>query len=113
MRDHVDTRNNVQLWGEIGTIGYYSERRVVDVFSCRLQNRDILRQIESLHGVRRLLATANFRWLRTDTACTTSTFELVMYNYDPSVVDLPWNIVKEWVISTDWVPVGRVALARQ
>ncbi len=113
LRDNVDAQANIELWGEIGTVAYYSERRVVDVFSCRLQNRNVLRQIRTLRGVRRLLADVNFRWLRADTACTPSTHKLVMYNYEPSAMDLPRNIIKQWVISTDWVAIGRVALARQ
>ena len=112
LRDNVDAQANIQLWGEIGTVAYYSERRLVDVFSCRVNNRDIRRQVEALRGVRRLLARANFRWLRTDTACTPSAYELVMYNFYPSVVDLPPNVLKEWLISTDWVPIGRVVLVR-
>ncbi|HZG69546.1 MAG TPA: hypothetical protein VEZ12_22625, partial [Herpetosiphonaceae bacterium] len=78
----------------------------------RVNNRYIPRQVEALRGVRRLLARANFRWLRTDTACTPSAYELVMYNFYPSVVDLPPNVLKEWLISTDWVPMGRVVLVR-
>ena len=113
LRDNVDAQANIQLWGEIGTVAYYSERRLVDVFSCRVNNRNLRRQIEALRGVQRLLARTNFLWLRADTACTPSTYELVMYNYDPSFVDLPPNVLKEWLISTDWVPIGRVVLARQ
>ncbi len=111
--DNVDAEANIQVRGEIGTVAYYSERRLVDVFSCRLSNREIARQIQALRGVRGFLARANFRWLRTDTACTPPAYELVMYNYNASVVEFPPNALKEWVISTDWVPVGRVALARK
>ena len=113
LRDHVDARTNVQLRGEIGTVAYYSERRLVDVFSCRLINRDIRKQNAALRGIRRLIARTNFLWLRTDTACTPPRYELVMYNYYPSVVDLPPNVIKQWLISTDWVPNGRVVLVQR
>ena len=113
LRDNVDAKTNIQLRGEIGTVAYYSERRLVDVFSCRLNNKDILKQIEALHGARRLLARANFLWLRTDTACTPFTYELVMYNYDSSVEALPPNVMKQWQISTDWVRKGKVVMAQK
>ena len=99
--------------GEIGTVAYYSGRRLVDIFSCRLNNRAILQQNRTLRGAGRLLARANFYWLKTDTACAPTTYEFVMYNYDVSVADLPPNETKQWLISTDWVRVGKVVLARR
>lgn len=113
LHDNVDAQANIQVRGEIGTVAYYSERRLVDVFSCRVGNPETIRQIAALRGVRHFLARTNFRWLRTDSACTPPKYELVMYNYDVSVLEFPRNVVKEWVISTDWVPVGRVVLARK
>ena len=113
LRDNVDAQANVQLWGEIGTVAYYSERRLVDIFSCRLNNRDILQQNRALRGVRRLVANANSFWLKTDTACRPFAYELVMYNYDAPVGDLPPNELQQWLISTNWVRIGKVVLARR
>jgi hypothetical protein len=113
LRDHVDAEANIEVRGEIGTVAYYSERRLVDVFSCRVQNRDLLTQIEARRGISRLVARMNFFWLQTDTACTPSTYTLVMYNTDPARIDLPPHVMEQWLISTDWVAHGRVVLARQ
>ncbi len=102
----------MQVSGEIGTMAFYAQRRLADVFSCRLANHRIVEEARTLRGLQGAIMRANFYWLRADTACIPAKYELHMYSRaGPPVGVLP-DIMKSWEINSHWVPGGRVVLTR-
>ncbi|MBL0405498.1 hypothetical protein JKG68_16130 [Microvirga aerilata] len=119
LHSHVEPDANVRVYGgdkqvsgEIGTMAFYAERRLADVFSCRLANHRILEEARTLRGLQGALMRANFFWLRADTACVLAKYELHMGSRaGPPTGVLP-DVLKWWEINTHWVPEGRVVLTR-
>jgi hypothetical protein len=117
LRDHVEADanvrvngDNVQDSGEIGTIAFYAQRRLADVFSCRLANHRIVEEAGQMRGLHGAIMRANFYWLRADTACVPAKYELHMGSHPASAKVVLPDVMKSWEISSHWVRDGRIAL---
>jgi len=112
LRNHVEPDANVRVHGEIGTIAFYAERRLADVFSCRLVNRRILEHAKNMTGLPGVIVRANFYWLRSDTACVPTEYELHMYSRTVPPMNVLSRAIKSWQLNSSVVSNGRAVLIR-
>ncbi len=119
LHDHVEPDANVRVYGgnrqasgEIGTMAFYAQRRLADVFSCRLTNHRIVEDARTMRGLQGVIMRANFYWLRTDTACLPAKYELHMDSRPVSPLGVVPEVITSWEIKSNWVPEGTILLTR-
>jgi len=112
LRDNIDASTSVRLSGEIGTLAFYSQRRLLEVFSYRHADQFILDAVEKRGPIIRLLGRINFLWYKKGVSCT-SHYYLNGYMYPVKDEAIEGNIVKKWRTSTKWITDGRIVLVRR
>lgn len=110
LHDHLDAGDVVHVQGEIGTIAYFAERRLIDAFSCR-EDAPWIRDRFGDHGsFARALLDVNFLWFEPGPPCGRFTYDLVAVNKIRPDDDLPADVIRTWPIESRWVRRGRVML---
>jgi hypothetical protein len=102
----------VQVYGEIGTVAFYAERRLADGFSCRIGNRQILEWAKNMTRLQGVIVRANFYWLRADTACVPAEYELHMYSRAVPPMNVLSKAIKSWDINSNWALNGKIVLVQ-
>ncbi len=112
LRDNVAPGATVELSGEIGTLAFYSERRLVNEFSDLNITTAI---INDLHYTERPLVgplfRANLRWRKPQDPLPPATYLLQHIPHDVGQAP-PEGVVRSWDTATRWVPSGRLSLIR-
>jgi hypothetical protein len=68
VRNLTNEQDTVLVTGEVGTLAYYSDRHLIEVFAERRQARGLIDALRQAKGLRGALARFNFMWLRLDSA---------------------------------------------
>jgi hypothetical protein len=110
LRDHVDPRDALRMRGEIGTIALYSQRRLVDPFSCREDALWIRHRFDDRGSLAKWLIRLNFYWFQPAGACGPYAYALIGFTRAVREEDLPPGVVQQWSIGSRWVRSGRMVL---
>jgi len=112
LRDNIEPGATVELSGEVGTLAFYSERRLVNEFSDRNITTAIIGDFrDTEHPLIGALFAANLRWREPQPPLPPATYRLVQVPYD-SGDDPPPGVIQSWDTATRWVPFGRLYLIR-
>jgi hypothetical protein len=113
LRDAVDPTATVELQGEIGTLAYYSERRLVDDFADLNRSNDAIADLERRADplAERLLA-ANFARRADEEPLPPPTHVLVFDPVDAGEVPpaSASDAAFSWDVSSRWLPWTRITL---
>ena len=110
INQHIEASQKIELAGEIGTLVYFSERYLMDMFSCRNEIQLRINHLYQKGGVLEALARLNFYWFSPGESCLTQSY---LIGFAQSQVDLnnfDYLLLKSWQTSTRWVPEGLIAL---
>jgi len=108
--ENTDKTQKIKLEGEIGTLAYYSQRQLIDIFSCRYEQQLNINNLLQRGGLIAYLARINFYWFDPGDPCWPQAYRLTFttpgeYHSDPSEAQ-----IKSWQISTKWIPEGQLVL---
>lgn len=109
---HLEPTERISLSGEVGTISYYSQRQVYDVFGCRDAAAAAFHRFDSSGPVISTLLAINFRWLDPGPPCAPYAYQLIAFPDPQGRIADSSRVVMQWDISSRWVTQGRVFLVR-
>ena len=110
IKDNVDASGKIRLGGEIGTVAFYSQRRLMEVISCR-DNKEFVLQRPSIRGAFfSSLRRVNFFWFKPNEPCGPYSYQLTMYPHPVKDEEIEGTVIKRWDISTKWIPEGSIVL---
>jgi len=109
LRDHTEATANIRLQGEVGTLAFYSQRRLIDRFSCRSELEPLLRRSLTPVGMAGTLMRLNFFWLGRQQPCGVSDAHLIGSSRPMDTAASP-GLVRSWRTSTKWIADGTVLL---
>ncbi|HVO24417.1 MAG TPA: hypothetical protein VMW56_12400 [Candidatus Margulisiibacteriota bacterium] len=112
LREHTAPTARIRTQAEIGTLAFYSQRRLIDAFSCRGELEALLRQYGARAGIVGVLMRLNFFWLDRQPACGPFDERLIGSQHAVDTAALP-GVVRSWRTSTKWVADGVVLFMRQ
>lgn len=112
LRDHTAPTAKIRLQGEVGTLAFYSQRELIEPFSCRSELEPFLRRFDAHGGIVGLLMRLNFFWLATPRPCGPFDDFLVSSPRPVDTVAVP-GVVHSWHTSTKWIADGVVTLVHQ
>jgi len=69
LRENMNFADKIKLNGEIGTLAYYSQRNLLDMFSCRYEQQLSVNRLLQRGGLVSLLAQINFHWFDPGEPC--------------------------------------------
>jgi NADH:ubiquinone oxidoreductase subunit 6 (subunit J) len=95
--------------GEIGTLGYYCECRLLDRFSDRGWLKDYIAEHTSHPGITAALWKLNFAFFYTAPEFPPDDYILRAFFADPNIDE---GIIKEWKTTTTWIENGYLILSR-
>jgi hypothetical protein len=107
LRERTAPTTKIRLQGEVGTLAFYSERQLIEPFSCRSELEPFLRRFDASGGIVGLLMRLNFFWFVRQQPC--GPFDAYVVG-SPRPVDaaaLP-GLVRKWRTSTKWIADGVV-----
>lgn len=112
LREHTGPTTNIRLQGEVGTLAYYSQRQLIEVFSCRSELEPLLGRFGARGSLVAVLMRINFFWLGRQEPCGTFDDFLVgsPRPLDPAAVP---GMVHSWRTSTKWITDGTVLLVHR
>lgn len=106
LREHIDASDTIDLYGEIGTLAYTSQRQLIDPFSDPTQvERD------DLPPPFKWVTDVNFAWREEREPFPPPSYVIEFYP-DPHAGPQDPNVVRTWDVSSRWVPQMRVVLRR-
>lgn len=115
IRANVPADAAIFEYSEIGTVGFYADRLIVNEFSD--SNRTfgaIVERYPTLPRLAQLVIDANFYWRELQPALPDPKFALAHYSLPNDEVEkVKDRIVMSWDTSTRWVPRGRLYLLRR
>ncbi len=123
LRDHVDAAATVTTSGEIGTLAFYSQRRLVNYFSDRNEVPPP-RQVGSARFASIPLAGPSLRWLVNGALALNFLWRQPRPPLDPAAYTLRLtprrqaapdgpDVVMTWYASSRWLPAGMTAVLRR
>ena len=93
--------------GEIGSLTYYCDCRLLDIFSDRSWLKEFIAERTSGAGIGPTLLRINFAFY-SEPQFPTETYVLRAFS---GVPDVEVKIIKEWQTSTKWIPQGFLLLS--
>ena len=112
LREHTAPTAKIRLQGEVGTLAFYSQRQLIEPFSCRSELEPFLRRFDARGGIVRLLMRLNFVWLDRQQPCGPFDGYLVGSPRPVDTAALP-GLIRSWQTSTKWIADGVVIFAHQ
>ncbi|MFN8626093.1 MAG: hypothetical protein U0587_08955 [Candidatus Binatia bacterium] len=112
VRDHTDPRTKIGLQGEVGTLAFYSQRQLIEAFTCRGALEPLLRAYRTRGGIVGWLMRCNFFWLGRPPSCGTADDYLVGSPRPVDVAAIP-GLVRSWHTSTTWIADGAILFAHR
>jgi hypothetical protein len=112
LRDRTAPTTKIRLQGEVGTLAFYSQRRLIETFSCRSELEPLLRRFDTRGGIVGLLTRLNFFWFGRQQPCGPFDEYLVGSPRPVDTAALP-GVVRSWRTSTKWIADGVVMLVHQ
>jgi len=112
LRAHTAPTTKIQLTGEVGTLAFYSQRELLEPFSCRSELEPFLRRFDARGGIIGWLLRIDFFWLRTPQPCGPFDDSLVISPRPVDAAAIP-GVVHSWRTSTKWIADGAVVLVHQ
>ncbi len=109
LKNNLDPSAKIKLNGEIGTLAFYSERVLIDMFSCRYEQQLDVNQFLQRDGLIRLLAQINFFWFDPGEPCWQSDY-LLGFDQRRASNSEEIDYLMEWPINTAWSEDKRVVL---
>jgi hypothetical protein len=112
LKENLDSSSRIRMGGEIGTLAFYSQRRLMNEFSCRSHQQYVFDRIARTGKIIRLMARINFLWFEVGEPCGPYSHRVSMYmrRVEPNEGNGP--VVKLWRISAKGKPEGTVILRR-
>ena len=112
VRERTAATTKIQFKGEVGTLAFYSQRQLIEPFSCRSELEPFLRRFDARGGIVGLLMRLNFFWLGKQQPCGPFDGYLVGSPHPLDAAALP-GLVRSWRTSTKWIADGVVIFAHQ
>jgi len=112
LRQHTDPTTIIRQQGEVGTLAYYSQRQLIEPFSCRSELEPLLQNFAARGGIVGLLMRLNFYWLARPQPCGASDHFLVVSPRPVEVAAIP-GLVHSWHTSTKWIANGTVLFGQR
>lgn len=111
LQDNLHPASKIQLFGELGTPAFYSQRQLMNDFTCRYTTQEIVdRQLAKGGEMSRLFADVNFLWFEAGPPCTPYTHDLLMSMTPGAPLSVDGRVLKQWDISSQWVARGSIFL---
>ncbi len=107
LKNNIKHDSVILLQGEIGTIAYYCECYVLDVFTDRRQlNKYLFNQQESLSFLEKLIFNFNFMFYHDSTYFPDFYYKIINYHHGFAGE----NIIQQWKTSSFWVSNNNISL---
>ncbi len=114
LRDHLEPGDAVRVRGEIGTIAFYSRRRLMDPFTCRGEAPWLQHRLADRNALTRWLVGLNFYWFESGEVCGPYDYDLLGTTWrEGQGPPLPQGTVRQWPLESRWVASGRLALVQK
>jgi len=107
LRENIEPSERIELRGEVGTLTYYSQRRLMDMFSCRYELLSRIDRFEQGGVIAKLFAKINFYWYDPGEPCQPTDYIL---GFDYYGDDMRAGSIKNWETTTKWAPGGLILL---
>jgi len=112
LRERTAPTTKIRLQGEVGTLVYYSQRHLIEPFSCRGELEPVLRRFGARTGIVGMLMRFNFFWLGRQEPCGPFDEDLVGSPRPVDTAAIP-GLVRSWRTSTKWIADGVVLFAHR
>lgn len=110
LKDNLDIQDKIKLEGEIGTLAFYSERQLLDMFSCRYEQQEKIKQLKQQGDLLGILARINYRWYETGEPCLSYDFRLAFAPPGDILPSPDEVLIKSWIIRSNWMSQRQVIL---
>jgi hypothetical protein len=109
LKENHETNTMRLIAGEIGTLTYYCDCRLLDAFSDRSWLKDYIAKRTSDPGIVPALLRINFAFY-SEPQFPSETYILRAFSGEPNV---EVEVIQEWQTSTKWIPHGFLLLSRE
>jgi hypothetical protein len=109
LKHNLEPGVKIKLNGEIGTLAFYSEHRLLDMFSCRYEQQLKVNQLLQQNGLARIFARINFFWFDPGEPCWPTEY-LLGFDQRRTSHQEELEVLMEWPIFSNWSEEKRVVL---
>jgi len=110
LKQNIDETKKVKLAGEIGTVAFYSQRQLIDMFSCRYEMQPRISRLYQQGGWIEKMARINFSQFDPGEPCWPNDYLLGSLATENESGPGMGELIETWTVSTRWIPKTRVFL---